>query len=487
MNTIAVCRSLLRAALLFFIPFAIAARGADMLPNIVFILADDLGRGDLGCYGQTKIKTPNLDRLAAEGMKFMQHYSGSCVCAPSRCTLMTGRHTGHAHVRANKEGGRGYAGAEGQLPIPTDTVTVAKLLKARGYATAAIGKWGLGGPESEGHPNQQGFDLFFGYLCQRKAHTHYPDYLWRNAERVPLAGNHTAVEANRLVQVSAKQFSQDLMTDEALKFVRHNSAKPFFLYLPYTVPHLALQVPDDSLAEYAGKFPETPYDGKQGYLAHPTPRAAYAAMVSRLDRDIGRLMALLKELHLDENTVVMFSSDNGPISLAGTDAKFFNSAENFRGQKMDLYEGGIRAPLLARWPGKIKAGSTNEHTSAFWDLLPTFVEIAGGKMPSGLDGISFLPALLGKGEQCRHEFLYWEYHERGGSQAVRLGNWKAVRQKIMSRADGPIELYDLGRDEGEKENVAAAHPDVVAKIAGLFATARTPSKDFPTPLDNVKP
>ena len=487
MKTIAVYRSLLGAALLFFIPLALVAHAADARPNIVFILADDLGRGDLGCYGQTRIKTPNLDRLATEGMKFMQHYSGSCVCAPSRCTLMTGQHTGHAHVRANKEGGRGYAGAEGQLPIPAATVTVAKLLKARGYMTAAIGKWGLGGPESEGHPNQQGFDLFFGYLCQRKAHTHYPDYLWSNSEKVTLAGNQTVVENNRLVQVSAKQYSQDLMTDEALKFVRQNSTKPFFLYLPYTVPHLALQVPDDSLVEYAGKLPEIPYDGKQGYLAHPTPRAAYAAMVTRMDREVGRLLSLLKELHLDENTIVFFSSDNGPITLAGADAKFFNSAENFRGQKMDLYEGGIRTPLLARWPGKIKPGSTTEHVSAFWDVLPTLVEIAGGKPPAGLDGISFLPTLLGRGEQRRHEFLYWEYHERGGSQAVRMGDWKAVRQKIMSRSDGPIELYDLGRDVGEKGDVAAAHPDVVAKIARLFVAARTPSKEFPTPIDNVKP
>ncbi len=476
------CWTLLWAVLLPSCPTAAAAP-----PNLVFILADDLGRGDLGCYGQTRIKTPNLDRLAAEGLKFMQHYSGSCVCAPSRCTLLTGRHTGQAHVRANKESGSGYASAEGQLPIPAGTVTVAKLLQARGYATAAVGKWGLGGPESTGHPNQQGFDHFFGYLCQRKAHTHYPDYLWRNADKVMLAGNQTAVESNRLVQVSARQYAQDLLTAEALGFVRKNSGRPFFLYLPYTAPHLALQVPDDSLAEYAGKFPETPYDGQQGYLAHSTPRAAYAAMVSRLDRDIGRLMTLLKELSLDENTVVMFSSDNGPITLAGTDAQFFNSAEKFRGQKMDLYEGGIRAPLLARWPGKIKPGSTTEHVSAFWDVLPTLVEIAGGKPPAGLDGISFLPTLLGRGEQRRHEFLYWEYHERGGSQAVRLGDWKAVRQKIMARADGPIELYDLAGDAGEQENIAAAHPDVVAKVAGLFVSARTPSKEFPTPLDSLKP
>ena len=460
-------------------PFpALAADAAR--PNIVFILADDLGRGDLGCYGQTKIKTPHIDRLAAEGMKFMQHYSGSCVCAPSRCTLMTGRHTGHCFVRANKEAGRGYAGAEGQLSIPADTVTVAKLLKARGYATAAMGKWGLGGPDSEGHPNKQGFDLFFGYLCQRKAHTHYPDYLWRNTEKVPLAGNETRVEGNKLVQVSAKEFSQDHMTAEALRFVREHASKPFFLYLPYTVPHVALQVPEDSLAGYAGKFPETPYDGSKGYQAHPTPRAAYAAMISRLDRDVGRLMALLGELMLDDNTVVFFSSDNGSIATAGVDTKFFGSAENFRGQKMDLYEGGIRTPLIARWPGRIKPGSTTEHVSAFWDVLPTLVEISGAKA-AGVDGISFLPTLLGKGEQRAHDYLYWEYHERGGSQAVRAGDWKAVRSGILKTPDSPLEVFNLRTDPGETKNVAAEQPEIAAKLSRLLKEAHSPSREFPLP------
>jgi arylsulfatase A len=454
-------------------------------PNIVFILADDLGRGDLGCYGQTKIKTPNIDRLAAEGMKFMQHYCGNCVCAPSRCTLMTGLHSGHAFIRANRENGSSfYNSPEGQLAIPAETVTVAKLLKAAGYSTACVGKWGLGGPDSEGHPNRQGFDLFFGYLCQRKAHTHYPDYLWRNSEKVMLDGNQTRVEGNnKLIQVSAKQYSQDVMTAEALKFVRQNAGKPFFLYVPYIVPHVALQVPKDSLSEYSGKFPETPYDGTKGYQPHPAPRAAYAAMVSRLDRDVGRLMGLLKELRLDDNTVVFFSSDNGAVPAAGSDPLFFRSTESFRGFKMELYEGGIRTPLIARWPGKIKPGSASEHVSAFWDLLPTFVEITGGKAPAGIDGISFLPTLLGKSGQRTHEHLYWEYHERGGSQAARLGNWKAVRQRIMSRADGPIELYDLSRDLGEKDDVAAAHPEIVARAAKLFLAERTPSRDFPTPLD----
>jgi arylsulfatase A len=466
---------------------SINAHAADRKPNLIFILADDLGIGDLGCYGQTKIRTPNIDRLATEGMKFTQHYSGSCVCAPSRCTLMTGLHTGHAFVRANRENGRGYTGAEGQLAIPRDSVTVAKLLKALGYATGAMGKWGLGGPESEGHPNQQGFDLFYGYLCQRQAHTFYPEHLWRNSEMVQLEGNKFTVDGSKLVQVTAKTYSADLTTEEALKFVRTNAAKPFFLYLPYTIPHLALQVPEDSLAEYDGKFPETPYDGKQGYQAHPKPHAAYAAMVTRMDGYIGRLLALLKELKIDDNTAVFFSSDNGAITLAGADAKFFNGTSGLRGQKMDVYEGGIRTPLLARWPGKIKPGTTTDHLSAFWDLLPTFVELAGGTAPGGIDGISFAPTLLGKGNQRQHEFLYWEYHERGGWQAARMGNWKAVRAKTQTSADGPIELYDLKKDPVETTNVADKNPEVVAQMAKLFIQQHTPAVNFPSPLDKVKP
>lgn len=491
-------RFALRVLTRFCTPFALAvllchSAGVTGLaadaqkPNIVFILADDLGLGDLGCYGQTKIRTPNIDRLAAEGMKFTQHYSGSCVCAPSRCTFMTGLHTGHAFVRANKENGKGYSGAEGQLAIPHDSVTVAKLLKAQGYATGAMGKWGLGGPASEGHPNEQGFDLFFGYLCQRKAHTYYPDYLWRNSQIVELPGNQTIIQdGNKLIQMKAKQYSPDLMTAEAEKFLRENAGGPFFLYLPYTIPHVALQVPKDSLDEYAGKFPETPYDGSKGYQPQAQPHAAYAAMVTRLDTYVGRVMALLKELQVDEKTVVFFSSDNGAIQDAGSDPDYFHSTGPFRGYKTQLYEGGIRAPFIARWPGKIKAGSTNTHVSAFWDLLPTFVELAGGKAPAGLDGISFVPALLGKGEQKRHEFLFWEYHERGGSQAIRLGDWKAIRLGIMNRADSPIELYDLAHDIAEKENVAATHPDIVAKMATMFVRERTPAKNFPTPLDKLK-
>jgi arylsulfatase A-like enzyme len=466
--------------------FACAGHSAGTLPNIVYILADDLGLGDLGCYGQTKIHTPNIDRIAAEGMKFTQHYSGSTVCAPSRCTLMTGYHTGHTFVRSNKEAGQGYAGAEGQLPIPANTITIAKLLKERGYATGAFGKWGLGGPGTEGVPNRQGFDLFFGYLCQRQAHTYYPEHLWRNDEMVKLDGNVTRVDKpNRLVQVSAKTYSPDVITDEAVKWLRASAAKPFFLYLPYTIPHVAIQVPDDSLSEYKGKFPETPYDGKKGFQPQATPHAAYAAMVTRLDGYVGRIMAQLKELGVDDNTIVFFSSDNGPPKDAGTDPDFFGSAGPFRGLKTEVYEGGIRAPFLARWPGHIKPGSQSDHVSAFWDMMPTFMEIAGGKAPSNIDGISLLPTLLGKGTQSEHEYMYWEFHEKGGCQALRLGNWKAVRTQIIANAERPIELYDLSTDIGEKNDVAAKHPDVVAKMDKLMREAHVPSKEFPLSADKL--
>lgn len=458
-----------------------ATLAATPKPNIIFILADDLGYAELGCYGQTKIKTPNIDRLAAEGIRFTQHYSGSPVCAPSRCVLLTGKHTGHAHVRANRgmTQGRPPRRVEGQLPIPRDTVTLAKILKQEGYATAAIGKWGLGGPDSEGHPNKQGFDHWFGYLCQTHAHSYYPEYLWRNSEKVILEGNVTD-------QAKGKQYSHDLISLEALQFIEKSNAQPFFLYLAYTIPHAALQVPDDSLAEYAGQFPETPYDGKKGYLPHPIPRAAYAAMVSRLDRDVGRIMNLLKQRGIDQETVVFFSSDNGPTFNGGTDSKFFHSAGPFRGLKTELYEGGIRVPFIVRWPGHIKPSMETDRVSSFCDVLPTLAEIGGAEPPNDIDGISVLPTLLGKRGQKKHRYLFWEYHERGVSQAVRMGNWKAIRHQILSRADGPIELYDLTKDIAERNDVAARYPKMTTRMAKIMEEAHTPSKEFPLPGEKGK-
>lgn len=458
-------------------------------PNIVLIVADDLGYGELGCYGQQKIRTPHLNRMAAEGMRFRQHYSGSPVCAPSRCALLTGLHTGHAYIRGNDEmADRGDVwhdlSLEGQRPLPPNTTTIAALLKEAGYVTGAMGKWGLGGPGSTGAPNQQGFDHWYGYLCQRLAHNYYPVHLWRNGEEDPL-DNEYFHPHQRLPDdadphdpasyepYSGNRYSVDLIVEEALDFIRANRDRAFFLYLPFTIPHVALQVPDDSLAEYDGAFPETPYVGDRGYTPHRTPRAAYAAMITRMDREIGRIMRLIEELELDDDTIVFFTSDNGPTFNGGTDSEFFESAGALRGLKQDLYEGGIRVPLIARWPGKIAPGTVSDHVSAFWDILPTLTAIGGAATPDGLDGLSMMPALEGRpSEQRRHEHLYWEYT---GSQAVRLGNWKGLRERVGD----PVELYDLSTDLAEEHDVAAQHPDIVARIEEIMRTDRTESPLFP--------
>jgi arylsulfatase len=439
-------------------------------PNIVFIMADDLGCFELGCYGQTKIKTPNLDRMAKEGMKFTRFYSGNAVCAPSRCCLMTGKHPGHATVRDNKE-----QKPEGQFPILESDVTIAELLKKQGYATAAMGKWGLGPFGSTGDPMKHGFDLFFGYNCQRHAHTHYPTYLYRNDKRFEIPDNDG---------VKGDTFTQDLFEKEALTFIDANKAKPFFLYLPFTVPHVAVQVPEDSLKEYEGKLGEDPaYDGKKGYQPHPTPHAAYAAMVTRMDRSVGRILDKLKELKIDDNTLVLFTSDNGPThNVGGADSTFFESAGKLRGLKGSLYEGGIRVPMLALWPGKVKAGSTNDLSFAFWDMLPTLCELTATETPKALDGISFVPALMGK-EQAAHEFLYWEFPSYGGQQAIQAGKWKAVRQNLTAKkAINPtLELFNLSTDPGEKNDLAQAEPGVLKKLVEMMKQQHTPSKDFPAP------
>lgn len=446
-------------------------------PNIVFILADDLGYGDLGSYGQKKIRTPHLDKMAAEGMRFTQFYSGSPVCAPSRAVLMTGKHGGHAFIRDNKE-----VRPEGQWPIPAGEVTIAELLKARGYATGGFGKWGLGFIGSEGDPNKQGFDLFYGYNCQREAHNFYPDHLWRNDQKVTLEGNARGL--------TGKHYSHDLIEAEALRFIRDNRDKPFFAYVPFTIPHLALQVPEDSLAEYAGKWDDPAYDGKSGYLPHPTPRAAYAAMVTRMDRGIGRIFSLLKELGLDDNTLVMFSSDNGgafgavskdfdfqPGRMGGTDYVFFNSTGNSRAFKGSIYEGGIRVPFIARWPGKIKAGTVSHLPAVFYDLMPTLCEAAGVPASKESDGLSFLPTLLGK-TQKKHEFLYWDFGGYGGQQAVRAGDWKALRRNLH-RGNLRTELYNLAQDPGEQLDLAEKHPEVVKRLEKIMAEQHQPSAIFP--------
>ena len=464
----------MRLALGVFLLLSSNLHAADKKPNIIFILADDAGIGDFGCYGQTKIRTPNLDRMAAEGMKFTKFYSGCSVCAPSRCTLMTGKHVGHATVRDNMQRAPGKEGQHGMEP---GTVTVAQLLKKAGYATGIVGKWGLGMPEDKSSPLDFGFDHHYGYLCQGVAHTYYPPYLWRDNGKEALDGNPDYdVSMKGAIPPSGKVYSPDLMAPDALRWVREHKDAPFFLYYAFTIPHLSLQVPDDSLAEYKGKWPETPVRNSKHYANCENPRATYAAMITRLDRYIGELMALLKQLKLDDNTIIFFSSDNGAVyPLSGTDPNFFGSTGGLRGYKQDLYEGGIRTPFLARWPGKIKAGTTNDHIGAFWDMMPTLCELAGTKPAADTDGYSILPTLLGKPGQKEHEFLYWEYHSQGSRQAVRFGNWKAVRNDVKKNPNTTPELYNLATDRAEKTNVAAEHPDLAAKAAEYMKASHTPS------------
>ncbi len=430
-------------------------------PNIIYIMADDLGYGDLSCYGQEKFETPNVDRLAAQGIRFTDCYAGSTVCAPSRCTLLTGLHTGHAPIRGNRE-----HQPEGQEPMPADTRTVAQELKDAGYTTACIGKWGLGYPGSVSEPLKMGFDYFFGNNCQRQAHHYFADYLWENDHRV---------------EYEVPIYSHDEMTRKSHSFIRENKDKPFFLYLAYAIPHAELLLPETYLEPFIGRYPEPkPFPG-DGYGAQEHPRAAFAAMVTHLDSDVGRLMQLLKELGIDDNTLVIFTSDNGPHLEGGNDPDFFNSNGPFRGYKRDLYEGGIRVPFVARWPGVIEAGRESAHLTAFWDMYPTFCEIAGVEMPPNLDGISILPELAGK-KQSSHEYLYWEFPALKGRQAVRMDNWKGVRYDL---ADGnrDIELYNLADDPGETRNVAGEKPEIVNRIKTIMKEAHTPSPVFPLPVD----
>ena len=455
-------------------------------PNIVYVLADDLGYAELGAYGQRRIRTPRLDRMAAEGMRFTQFYSGSTVCAPSRGALLTGRHTGHAYVRDNHELG-GFLDEEerGQLALPPDHPTAARWLRERGYTTAVIGKWGLGGPRSTGVPTKQGFDFFLGYLDQKQAHNFYPTHLWRNEESYPLRNKyfspHQTLEGDPNDPKSYEKYrgvdySIDVMTREAVAWLRTNASKPFFLYFAPTIPHVALQVPEAALKEYEGQFPETPYTGVNRYLPHRTPRAAYAAMITYLDAQVGRILDTLREIGADDRTLVIFSSDNGAtFDVGGAPTQFFQSHGALRGHKTNLYEGGIRVPMIARWPGRIRAGSTSDHVGANWDMWATFAELAGDQAPKGSDGISIAPTLLGRGPQREHEALYWEFHSQGSSQAVRMGRWKGIRTNLVKQPDAPIELYDLERDPGEKTNVAAANPEIVRRIEALMKSSHTPA------------
>ncbi len=445
----------------------------DHLPNIVFILADDLGYGDLSCYGQKKFVTPNIDRLASEGMLFTQHYAGCTVSAPSRSSLMTGQHTGHTPIRGNI----GWE-PEGNWPLKANSVTIAEILKPKGYITGAFGKWGLGYIDTEGDPNSQGFDEFFGYNCQSLAHNYYPGHLWHNRKKVILHEN----DSNR-----TGAYSADLIHDAALKFIEKNKKVPFFLYYPTTIPHAELFAKEEYIRKFRGRFlPEKAYDGVDSgpdfrlgpYGSQPESHAAFAAMVTQLDDYVGELMAKLKKAGIEKNTIIIFTSDNGPHLEGGADPDYFVSNGPFKGYKRDLYEGGIRTPMLVKWPDKVKPGSKTDHISAFWDILPTFAEIACADSVPENDGISFLPALLGK-EQRQHDFLYWEFHEQGGKAAVRMGNWKAVKKNIEMIPHAPTELYDLSSDISETYNIAFDNQAIVNKMDSLIEASHVRSEDFP--------
>ncbi|UXX80969.1 arylsulfatase [Reichenbachiella carrageenanivorans] len=456
-------------------------------PNIIYILADDLGYGDLGCYGQTKIATPNIDQLAADGMLFTQHYSGSTVCAPSRSVLLTGLHTGHTFVRSNRE-----YGDEGQFPLKAEATTIPEVLKTAGYTTGAFGKWGLGFVGTEGDPNKQGFDQFYGYNCQAYAHRYYPTYLWDNSEKVILEGNDWT---------NKKVYAADLIHNETLDFIRDNKENPFFLYVASVIPHAELVAPNDSiLSKYEAQFQEetpwgfnntsgSPYRGNdygaedfeiQGYAPIKNPHATFAAMVTRLDQQVGEIVALVKSLGLEEKTMIVFTSDNGPHKEGGADPDFFNSYGPNRGYKRDLYEGGIRVPMIVSWPSVVDKGSITNHISGFWDILPTAAELAGATPLSEVDGLSLVPLLKGnKKDQKNHEYMYWEFHEQGGKQAVRVGDWKGVRVDVIKSPHAKIELYNLKNDPKELKNLADELPGVVAEISVIMNKARTHNEDFP--------
>ena len=464
-------------------------------PNIIYILADDMGYADIGCYGNEKIETPNIDNLAKNGMMFTQHYSGDAVCAPSRCVLLTGKHSGHSDVRNNNPwASRGNVWSmeammkdstlEGQPPMRESTVTIASVLKSAGYKTGMSGKWGLGAPNTSSTPTQKGFDFFIGYNCQRVAHTYYPPFLYKNDRRlyldnkvIPLSeklpANADKYDEKSYARYTQKEYSPDIMYREIENFVTENRDTTFFFYWATPIPHVALQAPKRWVDYYVKKFgDEAPYSGGKGYYPTRYPHATYAAMISYLDENIGKLITKLKELGIYDNTLIIFTSDNGPTFNGGTDSQWFNSAGKLGSQpkeiKGSLDDGGIRIPMIAQWPGKIKPGVVSEHVSAFWDIFPTFCDLTGIKTPEGLDGISMLPTLLNSGEQEKHEYLYWEL---GRNQAIRWGDWKAIRR--LKGQDKKIRLFNLKTDIKERTNVAEQNPDVVKQMEEIFSKVRT--------------
>lgn len=473
------------------------ASAAEKHPNIVFILADDLGYGELGSYGQTKIKTPHLDQLATEGLRFTRHYTGAAVCAPARCTLLTGRHLGHAEIRNNSDSGNGRK-FPGQWPISAEAVTIAESLKAAGYTTGGFGKWGLGPSDSTGGPNNQGFDRFYGYNCQRNAHSFYPPFLDddRGEEIInknPIPG-HARKPTGEVIadDYRAEVYAPDRILEEALKFLDANKDKPFFLYLPFVEPHVSMQPPQGWIDRYPKEWDEEngPYRGQNGYVPHPRPRAGYAAMISDLDEHIGAVLTRLDELGLRDNTIVIFTSDNGTthpgrdkkFHIGGVDAEFFNSTGDLRNWKGSLYEGGIRVPTIVRWPGKTKPGTTTDAPTYFPDWFPTLCAIADTEGPDVLDGTDLTPVLTGSGDFQRTKPMVWEFHGYGGQLAVIDGPWKAIRQGVKSKNIGPWELYNVDKDPGEAKNLAAQYPEILARLTKISETDRTPNPRAKLPL-----
>ena len=473
------------------------AQKSTSKPNVIYIFADDLGYGEVGAYGQKKIKTPNLDRLAAGGVRFTQHYSSAPVCAPSRCGLMTGRHTGHTYIRGNYElGGFEDDKEGGQMPLNEGAFTIGHLFQKSGYKTGAVGKWGMGMANTTGNPNQQGFDFFYGLLCQKQSHNFYPTHLWKNGEKVAL--NNPYIKVHRPMPEGdenyeyyvGKDYAIDKMTEEATGFINDNKSRPFFLYLPYTLPHLSLQAPAEAVKEYIGKFDEKPYRGQTGYASTRYPYSTYAAMISYLDKQVGQIWELVKKLGIEDNTIIMFSSDNGATFVKHVDAAFFESAGPFRGLKMDVYEGGIRVPMIAYWKGKIKPGQVTDHVSTQYDVLATCADLLGTKPALSTDGVSFLPTLLGKSTQAQHPYLYFEYPENGGQLAIRKGDWKGVKRNVKANRNGAWEIYNLKSDIGERNNVAAAHPELAKEFDEIVQREHRPAHvhewEFVDPKFEVK-
>lgn len=447
------------------------AKTPESRPNVIYIMADDLGYADITPYGQQLIETPNIERLAAQGMLLTQCYAGSTVSAPSRASLMTGLHTGHTYVRGNYE-----IDPEGQCPMPAGTYTLGTLFSNAGYVTGAFGKWGLGYPGSESVPSKVGFDRFYGYNCQRMAHTYYPDHLWDDDRRVDFPEN---------VDPGRQTYSQDIIHAKALDFIHENAeaGRPFFAYLAYTLPHAELCLPHDEVYQhYVEKFKDAPADAKpwvshgSSYDTSEHPMASFAAMVSRLDRYVGEVMALLEKEGIADNTLIVFTSDNGPHREGGANPDFFHSYGPLRGCKRDMYEGGIRVPFIVSYPGHIAEGTKSDQIMAFWDIMPTFAELIGSSDTITTDGISMLPSWTG-GRQEQHPYLYWEFHELGGRQAVRMGDWKGIRLNVGNDRTS-FELYNLADDIHEERNVAAENPDITARINEIMDTARTPSELF---------